>query len=373
VFAPISRGDSQTSLKLVAESDPIIRVADATLVPAKKSRLRHALRACVMLVVPLLLMSGGYYYYRQNDHFVSTDNAYVQQDKVSVSAEVGGRIIQVAVKENDHVNAGDLLFRIDPTPFKIALEQAGATIAGAEAKVSTLETTYQTSDVDIESAREDVAFAQKEFDRQAALMQRGFTTRARLDVSRHALNDAKSRVASAQASAIRARAALSTGKSAAPGVNPGILSGQIQREKALWDLARTEVRAPVSGIISQSDRLQNGQMMVQGLPAVSIVASDHTWIGANFKETDLNKMKIGQRAIVTFDAYPDLKIMAHIESIGAGTGSQFSVLPAQNANGNWVKVTQRVPVRLVLDEKPARQMIAGLSVHVRVDTADAKK
>jgi len=346
----------------MANADPQMDVkSDA---PAKPRRLS---RLALLGSVPLLLVGGATAYYIANDHYVSTDNAYVQQDKVSISAEVGGRIIDVAVHENDVVNAGDLLFRIDPAPYRIAIEQADAAIAAAQVRVSSLQTEYQTTGVDIESAREDVAFYEKEYQRQSALMQAGFTTRARLQAAEHALSDARSRVASAQANATKARAALATG-SAAPGVNPAIKAGQAQREQALLNLARTEVRAPVSGVVSQADRLQLGQMMVQGLPGVTIVASSRSWIEANFKETDLAHMRVGQPAEITFDAYPELKVRGKVSSIGAGTGSEFSVLPAQNANGNWVKVTQRGPVRIAITDKPKRAMIAGLSAHVRVDT-----
>jgi len=346
----------------MANADPQMDVkSDA---PAKPGRFA---RLALLGSVPLLLVGGATAYYLANDHYVSTDNAYVQQDKVSISAEVGGRIIDVAVHENDVVNAGDLLFRIDPAPYRIAIEQADAAIAAAQVRVSSLQTEYQTTGVDIESAREDVAFYEKEYQRQSALMQAGFTTRARLQAAEHALSDARSRVASAQANATKARAALATG-SAAPGVNPAIKAGQAQREQALLNLSRTEVRAPVSGVVSQADRLQPGQMMLQGLPGVTIVASNRSWIEANFKETDLANMRVGQPAEITFDAYPELKVRGKVSSIGAGTGSEFSVLPAQNANGNWVKVTQRVPVRIAITDKPKRAMIAGLSAHVRVDT-----
>ena len=346
----------------MADADPHIDVrANAAAKPRRFARL------ALLGSVPILLAVGATAYYISNDHYVSTDNAYVQQDKVSISAEVGGRIIDVAVHENDVVNAGDLLFRIDPAPYRIAIEQADATIAAAQVRVSSLQTEYQTTGVDIESAREDVAFYEKEYQRQSALMQDGFTTRARLQAAEHALSDARSRVASAQANATKARAALATG-SAVPGINPAIKAGQAQREQALLNLSRTEIRAPVAGVVSQADRLQPGQMMVQGLPGVTIVASNKSWIEANFKETDLAHMRVGQPAEITFDAYPELKVRGKVSSIGAGTGSEFSVLPAQNANGNWVKVTQRVPVRIAITDKPKRAMIAGLSAHVRIDT-----
>lgn len=346
----------------MAEADPKIDAGATT-----KTKSQRLGRLALMASVPLLLVGGATAYYIANDHYVSTDNAYVQQDKVSISAEVGGRIIDVAVHENDVVKEGDLLFRIDPEPYRIAIEQADAAIAAAQVRVSSLQTEYQNTNVGIDSAREDVAFYEKEYQRQSSLMQAGFTTRARLQAAEHALSDARSRVASALADATKARAALATG-SAAPGVNPAIKAGQAQREQALLNLSRTEVRAPVSGVVSQADRLQPGQMMVQGLPGVTIVASNKSWIEANFKETDLAHMRVGQPAEITFDAYPDLKVRGKVSSIGAGTGSEFSVLPAQNANGNWVKVTQRVPVRISITDKPKRAMIAGLSAHVRIDT-----
>jgi membrane fusion protein, multidrug efflux system len=217
--------------------------ADAQMKPAAQQdtgpikHQRKWLRLLVMISVPLALAISGIVYYVANDHYVSTDNAYVQQDKVSVAAEIGGRIVEVAVKENQHVKAGDLLFRIDPDPFKIAIAQAEASIAAAQVKVTTLETDLGNSGVDIDAARDDVAFFTEEYKRQSALMQSGFTTKARLQAAEHALSTARSKLARAEADAKMARAALATG-AAAPGVNPGVLAGQVQRDKALLDLSK---------------------------------------------------------------------------------------------------------------------------------------
>ncbi len=303
-----------------------------------------------------------------SDGSISTDNAYVQQDKVSITSDVTGRIVEVAVRENQNVKAGDILFRIDPEPYRIALAQADAAIASAQVQVTTMQASYAGTGADIQAARDRVASAQEDYARQKALMNRGFTTRVRFDQAEHAVEQARASLQNALAAADEARAKLSSG-SAAPGVNPAIATARAQRAKALLDLERTTSRAPADGVISQADRLQVGQMMMSGLPAVTLVRSHGPWIEANFKETDLAEMRVGQPATIRFDAYPGLKLKGHVASIGSQTGSETSILPAQNANGNWVKVTQRVPVRIAIDARSPRPLIAGLSAEVTIDTS----
>jgi len=328
-------------------------------------RTRHIL----MLSFPLALAIAGTGYWFLTRGTVSTDNAYVRQDIVSVSSDVSGRIIEVAVKENQQVKAGDLLFRVDPEPYRVALAQADAQIAEAQVNLGELKSKYSSTTVDIAKAKTDIAFASSEYQRQRQLSDKGFTTKARLDEAQHALDVARASLRNAQADADEARSALATGGQV-PGVNPRLAAARAARAKALLDLERTEVRAPVAGRVSETDRLQVGQMLVTGLPAVSIVANDKSWVEANFKETQLDDIHPGQKAKVKLDAYSGVELDGHVASIGGGTGSEFSILPAQNANGNWVKVTQRVPVRIAIDQASPRQMIAGLSSEVTVYVGD---
>lgn len=350
--------------KAAPKADPVpapqaAPAADAAAKPSWRTRL-------LMFGLPALMAAGGAVWWLTSGGSVSTDNAYVQMDKVSVAAEVGGRITEVAVRDGQDVVAGQLLFRIDGEPYRLNVAQATAAIDAAEVEVGNLSASANTSTVDIAAAREDVKFAEVTFGRQAALMEKGFTTKAAYDAARHAVSQARERVRQAEAAAVEARTKLAAGP--ASGINPQVEAARVQRAQAQVNLGRTEVRAPYAGRVAQADRLQIGQMMVQGLPAVTIVDTVHPWVEANFKETDLANMRIGQRAEISFDAYPGLNIRGHVLSIGAGTGSEFSVLPAQNATGNWVKVTQRVPVKIAFDEKPSRDMIAGLSADVRVFT-----
>lgn len=347
--------------------------ADAVRLDAAEAhplgRKRNWQRLILMLAVPLLVVLGGVMYWYSLQGKVSTDNAYVKLDKVSVSAEIGGKIVAVSVRKDQDVKAGDLLFRIDPEPYLLQMRQADASIAAAEANVSALSNASALSGADLTAARENIAFAKSTLARQQALWNRGFTTKASLDAAEHQVASAEAQLEQALAKQREASAKLSTGAQV-PGVNPQVAAGRAQRAVAELNLRRTEVRAPISGTIAQADRLLVGQEAIAGLPLLTLVARDASYVEANFKETDLADMKVGQRAELRFDAYPGVKLKAHVAAIGAGTGSEFSVLPAQNATGNWVKVTQRVPVRIVLDEPSPRPLIAGLSSKVTVFTAE---
>jgi membrane fusion protein (multidrug efflux system) len=198
-------------------------------------------------------------------------------------------------------------------------------------------------------------------------MSRGWITRTRYDESLHNLQEARERLSNARAASVTAQSALRGGGA---GDQPAVEAARVAREQALLNLSRTEVRASADGTVSQTHRLQVGATAVTGVPVVTLVRGGTTYVEANYKETDLANMYVGQPAEVRIDAYPGVHITGHVASIGAGTGSQFSVLPAQNASGNWVKVRQRVPVRIAIDGDPGRPMLAGLSAETTVDTRD---
>ncbi len=321
-------------------------------------------RVALMALGPLLVIAAGLYWWLSGVGSVSTDNAYVQQDKVSISSDITGRVIDVPVGENQRVHKGDVLIRIDPEPFKITLANAEAARARARLQVAQLKSGTVGKTADVSGKREAVQFARIDLQRQQELMKSGFTTRARMQQAEHALSQAQSDLATAIAAEASARAAADYGV----GVHPLVAAAQAQVDKATLDLRRTTIHAPADGVTSQTDKVLPGQIIAIGIPTMSLVVSDKPWIEANFKETDLENMRPGQPAEVRLDAYPGTKIEGRVASIGVGTGSEFSVLPAQNATGNWVKVTQRVPVRIAVPAHPGVPLIAGLSAKVTVRT-----
>lgn len=344
----------------MAEADPF-PPQDATITAKRKSRTRPLL----MALGPVVAVAAGLWYWFGQPGEVETDNAYIKQDIVSVGGEVSGLITQVNVRENQHVKAGDVLFAIDPSSFAAAVRQADAQIATAQARVTAMQSDVTAKAAELAAARDDLALAQANHAREKALMDKGFNTRARMDAAQHAVAVARDRIGAIQAEVEQARAQLAQG-SQVPGVDPAIAAAQAARARATLDVNRTVVRAPADGVVTQVTRLQVGQMVFPGAPMLSIVRDGGARIEANFKETDLNHMRPGQPAEIRIDAYPGLKLKGRVESIGAGTGSEFSVLPAQNATGNWVKVIQRVPVRIAIDGKSDRPLIAGLSADVTV-------
>lgn len=343
------------------QTEPMTATAAAKVRKVHKIATDKGLmRTFLMLIVPALLLLGGAYYWLTSGGSVSTDDAQVKQDIVSVSPQVNGQVVQVFVRNGSRVKRGDLLFRIDPQPYQVALEQAQAQLASAQLQTQVLKTTAAGTSGDITGAEANLSIKGNALARQQALLKEGFTTKANYDDALNEVKTAETQLADARARAANASAAV------APGQQPQVAQAQAAIDKARLDLQRTEVRAPMDGVIENADKLQVGQMAVEGLGMVSLVHSTSAWVEANFKEKDVGRMVPGQRATIEVDAYGGQKFDGHVQSIGAGTGSEFSLLPAQNANGNWVKVTQRVPIRIAFDGNPSRPMIAGLSVTAKV-------
>jgi membrane fusion protein (multidrug efflux system) len=353
----------ETAERAVAEAEAPADAVEVVEKTTKRRKLKSSrARTILLLIVPALLLLIGAYMWLTSGGSESTDNAQVKTDIVSVTAQVTGPAIEVDVKNGDHVKRGDVLFRIDPAPFKVALEQAKAQLAAARLQTNELRTQAAGTGADITGAQANLEIKRNALGRQSALLKKGFTTRADYEDALNEVRTAETELADARARAANASAAI------APGQQPSIAQAQAAVDKAKLDLERTVVRAPMDGEIANADRLQIGTQIISGVGAVSVVHSDSAWIEANFKEKQLMDMRPGQPVTVKIDAYPGESFKAHVQSIGAGTGSEFSILPAQNANGNWVKVTQRVPVRIAFEGHPSKPMIAGLSAVVTVDT-----
>ncbi|MBN8999215.1 MAG: HlyD family secretion protein [Rhizobiales bacterium] len=326
-----------------------------------------------MLALPVVLAVGGGYLWLSGGRYAATDNAYLEQNRVTITADQSGRIVDVAVSENDRVHAGDLLFRIDPEPYQIALDQAKASVAVARLEVEQLRSAYQQALAAETSAKDAVDYQQKVFARQQDLQKRGVSSNADFDTAENNLRNAQQALVQATEKVAGALTALGGDAALPTDRHPAVMQALAAESAAALALKQTTVFAPADGVVSQTDRLRVGQYVTNPAMAptalMSLVETSTTYVEANFKETDLTHMRVGQPATVTLDAYPGHVFNAEVESIDAGTGSAFSLLPAQNATGNWVKVVQRVPVRVKLtDPIDPSALQAGLSASVEVDT-----
>jgi len=323
-----------------------------------------------MFGVPLLLLGGGAYFYLTGGRYIETDNAYVQQAKVSISPDVAGRIVSVAVSGNQLVKAGDTLFTIDPEPYRIALSQADANLSSARVNVEQLRVGLAVAKAKLEAARATLEVRQTDWDRKTALQSQGVTAVSSLDDTRLALQSAQSTLALEEQDVANAVAALGGNPDIATDDHPAVVAASAARESAARDLDKTTVTAPADGIISQVASLNVGQFVATGSTIATLVETANTWVDANFKETQLTGMAVGMPAEIGVDAYPGAMLSGHVDSIGAATGAEFALIPAQNATGNWVKVVQRIAVRIVLDDTEANANLlrAGMSAAVKIDT-----
>ncbi|HUN39002.1 MAG TPA: HlyD family secretion protein [Acetobacteraceae bacterium] len=334
-----------------------------------KIPLRERLRRPLLTLFPVLLAIVGAAYYLAEEPYVSTDDAFVYAAKESVNARVAGQVVEIAVHDNQRVKQDQLLFRIDPEPFRIAVDQADARLDSTRLQVDELKATYRQQLAELQSARDTVEFDELEYARQKALVADSWTPREVFDRANTDLRVARQHVASDAQQIANTVAALDGNPNIAVDRHPMVRAAKAQLDQARLNLSYATVVAPDDGIVTRVDELQVGDYVNPGAAVFSMMSTRRIWIEANFRETGLTHMRPGQKAIIHVDAYPDHTFKAHIVSMSPGTGSDFAVLPPENATGNWVKVVQRLPVRLEFDKlDPNRPLFAGLSVTVRVDT-----
>ena len=331
--------------------------------------LGERLRLPLMIAGPLLILSAVGYFYFFGGRYESTDDAYVRAGQVNISANVAGRVVDVLVHDNQTVHRGDLLFMLDDAPLRIAVSEAEAQLAKQRLQVESLKATYKQRQADLAGARDTLSYRQSEYERQQRLLSKGISSQAQFDAAAHARESAQQMYSSAQQQIAAALAALGGDASILVDKHPLVMEAQAQLDHARLNLSYTKVLAPSEGIVTKVEQLQVGSYIAAAQPVFALVSKNNVWVEANFKEVQLAHMQAGQTAEVVIDALPGRKFTAKVTSLSPGTGSEFSVLPAENATGNWVKVVQRIPVRLEienLDDSLALQ--SGLSAQVEVDT-----
>jgi membrane fusion protein, multidrug efflux system len=322
-----------------------------------------------MWLAPVVIVGVGLYVYLSSGRYQSTDDAYTQAATVSISANVAGRVSEVDVADNALVRRGATLFQLDSAPFRIAVSDAAARLAAARLQIASLKSTYRQRQVELQAARDTQSYALQQYDRQKRLLASGIASQAQFDQATHARDEARQQVANVQQQIGVALANLDGDPEIPPERHPLVAQAQAALDRAQLDLSYTVIKAPADGIVAKVEQLQVGDYIAASAPVFALVSTRDLWIEANFKEVQLARMRPGQPATVRIDRYPGRKFSAVVTSMSPSTGSQFSLLPPENATGNWVKVVQRVPIRLHLTHlDDALLLQAGLSADVTVDT-----
>jgi membrane fusion protein (multidrug efflux system) len=348
-------------------------VDERTGISAEVQSARRAgrLRWVLMGGGVVLALVAGLWYYLASGRYVSTDDSSIQAAQATISANVPGRVVELDVHDNQSVHRGDVLFRLDDRAFRIAVEEAQAKLASARMQIGAAKATYRHQLADLAAARDTLAYQQHEYQRQQRLLQSGISSRAQFEQVQHSVELAQSQLNSAQQQAGSVLALLGGNPDLPLDAHPVVMQAQAALDRANLDLSYTVIRAPDDGVVDRVEQLQIGDYINAATPVFGLVSTGDIWVEANFKEDDLTYMRAGQSAEVSIDAYPGRRFKAQVASLSPGTGAQFSLLPPENATGNWVKVVQRVPVRLQLDRTQfgdAFPLHAGLSAEVTVDT-----
>lgn len=353
--------DLETSVP-VTDPAPVVEGVDAP--PPRRRNLRTPL----LLAAPVVAILLGLYFYLSGGRLQTTDNGYLQSGLTAVSANVSGPVVAIAVRNNDRVKAGDILFRIDPAPYQAAVDEAAAALADARAQVGSLRANYRQGEATLQTGRDKLAYAQREAARQKALLAEGISSQNQYDQAVLAAQTARQEIATSIQQNAGVAATLAGSVTTPTEDQPAVKRARAALERAQLNLQYTTVRAAQAGIVTKVNQLQVGSYVSAAKPVFTL-AGTRIWVEANFKEDQLNHMRVGQRASFKVDAFPDLELKGRLTSFSPGTGNSFALLPPENATGNWVKVVQRLPVEFAIDNPPAGVPLhAGLSVEVTVDT-----
>jgi membrane fusion protein (multidrug efflux system) len=341
---------------------------EALAAPAPRNRSSLS-RFVLLVVVPAVAVVLGTMWWLSGGRYVSTDNAYVGADKSLITPQVTGPIVAVHVREGQRVEAGAPLFDIDPAPYQTALTLAQGRVAAAKVEFSNLQASFASNEDQIRMGEEAVELRQKDYDRKFNLSKSGAGTAADLDTSRASLVMYQQILAFTRYMQQTTTIKLGGGPAASIDSFPDYIQAKAGLDDAERNMARTHVVAPIAGVATQVDQIELGRVAAAGQPVFAIVEDRGLWVDANPKESDLTYVHAGQPASVTIDTFPGREWKGRVCSIAPGTGAQFSILPAQNASGNWVKVVQRVPLRFCFDaDESTEGLRAGMSADVSVDT-----
>jgi membrane fusion protein, multidrug efflux system len=350
------------------------RPSEKTSAPQKvESSSRPWIRWALFAVLPLALITGAYWYVA-GGQVMSTDDAYVEADTVSISTDVPGIVGEIDVTNNQHVEPGQVLYRLDPQQFQIALDNAKASLSQTALTIESMKQDYRRMLSDAAAQEGQVALDQATYDRSAALLPSGTTSKATYDQARFTLEVDKNKLESLRQQAAVQLARLAGNPNIPATEHPQYLQAKAQVDEAQRQLDHTVVKAPFAGTVTNVPSIAPGKYLAASTTAFYLVDGDHLWVDATPKETELTFVQPGQSVTVTVDTYPDAEWRGTVESISPAAAQQFSLLPAQNTSGNWVKVVQRIPMRVRVEtsDKNLPPLCAGMSVEVNVDTGHAR-
>jgi membrane fusion protein, multidrug efflux system len=309
-------------------------------------------------------------FYLNGGRYVGTDDAYVGAQKVLITPDVAGKIIKIVVKEGQHVNEGDVLFEIDPEPYQLARDQAKSALEQARTSYNNLQANIKIYQQMADLMQQSTDLKQRDVERKSTLAKSSFGSQLDLDNASNALVTARAELAFVQQQISNAKTQLLGNVELPIEQFPPYYQAKAALGVAQRNLDHTVLRAPLSGIATQVDQIQMGRYVPAGTPVFSVIDVDHPWVDANPKESDFTYVAVGQPVTLDVDAFPDHAFKGYVGSLSPGTGAQFAILPPQNATGNFVKVVQRVPVRIYFDEHDpmVKRLKAGMSVYATIDT-----